>query len=275
MEQYVRVVRYLIHLFPLKNRVSSYKFLNMGYVFDFNATKAYEKWCDQPQHRSAMNREIRLTFELLNPIRGRSVLDIGCGLGICLKAFLDAGLEVTGLDPSPYMLDIAAACLGHRADIHRGVAEDLPFDDNSFHYSCLIKTLEFVNDPEKALEEAFRVTRERVFIGLVNRHAFSPDKNKPADLPASFCRHACFLSVKKLKKMIRDLAGDVPISWRTLWGVPQPSRKISEKLMLVPLIQQIPVSMYFGVVVTLTPRFKTRPLAMTYAAKQHEMKGCA
>ena len=247
----------------------------MGYVFDFNTTKAYEKWCDQPQYRSAIDRETRLTFELLDPMRGRSVLDIGCGLGICLKAFLDAGLEATGLDPSPYMLDIASARLEHRADIHRGVAEDLPFDDNSFHYSCLIKTLEFVDEPRKALEEAFRVTKDRVFIGLVNRHAFSADKNKLGDLSTSFCSHACFLSVKRLKKMIRDLAGDVPISWQTLWGVPQSSRKISEKLMLVPLIQQIPVSMYFGVVVTLTPRFKTRPLAMTYAAKQPGMKGCA
>ena len=240
----------------------------MGYVFDFNSTKAYEKWCNQPQYRSAIDHETRLIFELLDPMRGRSVLDIGCGLGTCLKAFLDAGLEVTGLDPSPYMLDIATARLGHRADIHRGFAEDLPFDDNTFHYSNLTKTLEFVDKPAKALEEAFRVTKDRVFIGLVNRHAFSADKNKSCDLPAPFYDHARFLSVKKLKKMIRDLAGDVPISWQTLWGVPQPSRKISEKLMLVPLIQQIPVSMYFGIVVILTPRFKTRPLSMTYAAKQ-------
>jgi len=240
----------------------------MGYVFDFNATKAYEKWCDRPQYRSAIDRETRLTFELLDPMRGRSVLDIGCGLGICLKALLDAGLEVTGVDPSPYMLDIAAARLGHRADLHRGVAEDLPFEDNSFHYACLIKTLEFVDEPEKALEEAFRVTKDRVFIGIVNRHAFSADKNKHGDLPAPFCDHARFLGVRKLKKMIRDLAGDVPVTYQTLWGMPQPSRKISEKLMLVPLMRQIPVSMYFGIVVTLTPRFSTRPLAMTYAAKQ-------
>lgn len=240
----------------------------MGYVFDFNATKAYEKWCDQTQYRSAIDRETRLMLELLDPMRGRSVLDIGCGLGICLKALLDAGLEVTGLDPSPYMLDIAATRLGDRADFHRGVAEDLPFDDNSFHYACLIKTLEFVGESEKALEETFRVTKDRVFIGLVNRHAFSVGKNKYGDLPAPFCDHARFLSVRKLKKMIRDLVGDVPVSWQTLWGIPQPSRKISEKLVLVPLIQQIPVSMYFGVVVTLTPSFKTRPLAMTYAAKQ-------
>lgn len=240
----------------------------MGYVFDFNATKAYEKWCDQPQCRSAINRETRLTLELLDPMRGRSVLDIGCGPGICLKALLDAGLEVTGLDPSPYMLDGAAARLGHRADLHRGFAEDLPFDDNSFHYACLIKTLEFVDEPEKALEEAFRVAKDRVFIGLVNRHAFNMDKNKTGDLPAPFRDHARFLSVKKLKKMIRNLAGDVPMAWQTLWGMPQPSRKISEKLMLVPLIRQIPVSMYFGVAVTLTPRFNTRPLAMTYAANQ-------
>ena len=240
----------------------------MGYVFDYNAAKAYEKWCDQLQCRSAIDRENRLMIEMLNPMRGRSVLDIGCGPGIGLKALLDAGLEVTGLDPSPYMLDIAGERLGHRADFHRGMAEDLPFDDNSFHYACLIKTLEFVNLPEKALEEAFRVTRDRVFIGLVNRHAFNVDGSKSRELSAPFCSHAHFLGLLKLKHMIRSLAGNVPVDWQILWALPHPPRKITEKLMLVPLIRRIPIGMYFGVVVTLNPRLKTMPLAMTYAAKQ-------
>jgi hypothetical protein len=50
--------------------------------------------------------------------------------------------------------------------------------------------------------------------------------------------------------------------------MPRPPRKITEKLKLASLVQQIPVSLYFGVVVTLTPRFNTKPLTMTYAAKQ-------
>ena len=240
----------------------------MGYVFDFNTTKAYEKWCDQPDHRSAIDCETGLMFELLNPMRGRRALDIGCGHGIGLKALLDAGLEITGLDPSPYMLDIARTRLDQRADLHRGVAEDLPFDDNTFHYTCIVKTLEFVEQPEKALEEAFRVTRDRVFIGLVNRHALHTGLERCNDLPISFCDHARFIGLRKLKKMIRCLAGDVPVTIQALWRPPAPSRKIADKLMLVPLVQSMPISMFTGLVVTLNPQWKTRPLSLRIPAKQ-------
>jgi len=239
----------------------------MGYVFDFNTAKAYEKWCDQPNCRSAFDREIRLMLELLNPMRGRRVLDIGCGHGIGLKALHDAGLEVTGLDPSPYMLDIARMRIGHRAELHRGSAEDLPFDDNAFHYACIVKTLEFVDRPEKVLEEAFRVTRERVFIGLVNRRALGGDSKSSRELPASFCLHAHFLGLRKLKRMIRHLAGDVPVSFQALWCPPAAPRKIADKLMLVPLVQQMPIGMFIGVAVTLNPQWRTRPLGLSIPAK--------
>jgi ubiquinone/menaquinone biosynthesis C-methylase UbiE len=240
----------------------------MGYVFDFNTSKAYEKWCDQPDCRSFFGRETRLMLDLLNPTRGRHALDIGCGHGIGLKALHDAGLEVTGLDPSPYMLDIARMQLGHRADLHRGVAEDLPFDDNAFHYACIVKTLEFVDIPEKALEEAFRVTRERVFIGLVNRRALGAEPNRAKGVPAPFCTHAHFLGLRKLKKIIRKLAGDVPITFQALWCPATPPRKIAGRLMLGPLVHQMPISMYTGIVVTLNPQWKTRPLGLRLPAKQ-------
>ncbi len=239
----------------------------MGYVFDFHTAKAYEKWCDQPRLQPILDRENWLMREMLNPMRGRRVLDIGCGHGIGLKTLLDAGLQITGLDPSPYMLDIARSKLSHRVDLHRGVAEDLPFDDNAFHYACIVKTLEFVEKPEKALEEAFRVTRERVFIGLVNRRALNTDPAISGNPMAALCDRARFIGFRKLKKIIRKLVGDVPVTARALWCSPHFRRKTSEKLMLVPLLQQFPISMYTGVVVTLNPRWNTRPLAMPIAAK--------
>lgn len=239
----------------------------MGYIFDFNATKAYERWCGQPNCRTFQERETRLLLDLLDPMRGRRALDIGCGHGIGLKALLGAGLEATGLDPSPYMLDSARTQLEQRADLHRGTAEELPFEDNAFHYACIVKTLEFVDTPEKALEEAFRVTRDRVFIGLVNQRALSIEMDNSCCLPALFRRHARFFSLRKLKKMIRHLAGDVPVQIQGLWCPFVPARKITGKLMLLPLMQQMPISMYTGIIVTLNPRLKTRPLSLPIQAK--------
>ena len=143
----------------------------MGHIFDFNEAKSYEQWFSRPQNKAAFELEKQLMRDLLQPMRGESVLDIGCGSGACLAALLEMGLQVTGLDPSSYMLDMSLENMGNRVDLYRGFAEDLPFDDNSFNYSCLFTTLEFVDDPAKALQEAFRVTKDRVFIGVFNRYA--------------------------------------------------------------------------------------------------------
>jgi len=118
----------------------------MGHVFDFNEAVAYEHWLQKPQSKKAFELERQLMRDLLQPLRGETVLDIGCGTGACLAAFLEMGLRVTGLDPSSYMLDLALKKIGNRAELYRGYAEDLPFDDNSFSYACLFTT----NPPQGA-----------------------------------------------------------------------------------------------------------------------------
>ena len=79
----------------------------MGHVFDFKEAVAYEQWINKPPNKIAFELEVQLMRDLLQPMRGESVLDIGCGTGACLTALLEMGLRVSGLDPSTYMLDIA------------------------------------------------------------------------------------------------------------------------------------------------------------------------
>ena len=123
----------------------------MGYVFNFNDALAFERWVNTSRNRFKTELEHRLMVDMLKPIKGESLLDIGCGIGSSIVPFLEVGLQVTGLDPSPYMLDLAIKHLGNRIDLYRGFAEDLPFDDNSFNHASLVTTLEFVDDPQKAI----------------------------------------------------------------------------------------------------------------------------
>ena len=123
----------------------------MGYVFDFKDAVNYDKWFEGPLNRKAVELEDRLLLNLLKPAHGRRLLDVGCGTGARWSSLLKKGVDITGLDPSCYMLDIAREKIKHRADYHRGFGEDLPFDDNTFHYVSLITSLEYVNDPEKVL----------------------------------------------------------------------------------------------------------------------------
>jgi SAM-dependent methyltransferase len=240
----------------------------MGHVFDFNEAVAYEQWLNKPHTQKAFELETQLLRNMLQPMNGETILDIGCGTGACLGAFLEMGLQVTGLDPSTYMLDIALHKIGNRADLYRGYGEDLPFDDNSFSYASLITTLEFVDNPVKSLQEAFRVAKDRVFIGVLNRYAIKGIERRVKGIftPTIF-NHAKFFSVWELKQIIRDILGNTPVSWRTVCQLPAHSGKFVNSLEKSKIIQRCPFGAFVGIVVTLVPRFKTRPLTMRYQAK--------
>ena len=50
----------------------------MGYVFDFNDAKAYERWFNSPQNRFAADLESQLMVEMLNAKPCETLLDIVC-----------------------------------------------------------------------------------------------------------------------------------------------------------------------------------------------------
>jgi ubiquinone/menaquinone biosynthesis C-methylase UbiE len=243
----------------------------MGYVFDFNDAVAYDRWYESPENRTATERQTRLMLDLLKPVKGETILDIGCGTGKSLLPFLDMGLQATGLDASQYMIDIAVKKTGNRADFHRGFAEDLPFEDNSFAYACLNTTLEFVEDPEKTLKEAFRVTKDRVFLGVLNKYAIKGIHRRIKGIfIESIYNRAKFFSIWELKQMIHTHLGNVPLEWRTVCQFPATAGRVAaqlERLERSELIQRCPFGEFTGMVVTLVPRFKTKPLSLRYHPK--------
>lgn len=241
----------------------------MGYVFDFNDANAYEHWFYKHRNRMAAELESRLMLSMLKPNPGELVLDIGCGIGSILPPLLDEGLQVTGIDPSPYMLDIILAQFNDRVDLYRGRAEDLPFDDNSFNHACFFSSLEFVDDPQKAIEEACRVAKDKVFIGVLNRYAIKGIQRRVQGIfNHTIFNKAEFFSVWQLKRMIKALIGPVPISWRTVCQFPNASGKFFINLEKSHLVQRCPFGTFAGLVVTLVPRLRTRPLALRYRPKR-------
>jgi SAM-dependent methyltransferase len=241
----------------------------MGHVFDFHESRSYERWFNRASNRLAFEHEIRLMSDLLKPRSGESVLDIGCGIGECLTAFLNMGLQVTGLDPSTYMLDISFKKVGSRAELYRGFAEDLPFEDNSFNYACLFTTLEFADDYRQALREAARVAKDRLFVGVYNRYAIKGVERRVKGIfSPTFFNHARFFSVWELKQTIRSIMGDVPVTWRTVCHLPSPSGQYVPSLERSKILQRCPFGAFAGMAVTLIPRLRTRPLTIRYQPKR-------
>jgi SAM-dependent methyltransferase len=90
---------------------------------------------------------------------GMRVLDVGCGPGgltgqLCKLVGED---HVAAIDPAP---QFAAAC-GERhrdADVRVGVAEDLPWPDDSFDAVLASLVIAFMQDPDAGVREMMRVT---------------------------------------------------------------------------------------------------------------------
>jgi ubiquinone/menaquinone biosynthesis C-methylase UbiE len=240
----------------------------MGYVFDFKAAREYDNWYENPKNQFAADLEAQLLLRLLRPVRGERVLDIGCGTGRHLLMFLEMGLDITGVDASSYMLDIAREKLGHRAELHGGLAEDLPFEDNSFDIATLITTLEFVDDAQRTLQEACRVAKNRIFLGVLNRYAIKGIERKLRGMfSESIYNRARFFSVWQVKRHVRQILGKTPLRWGTVLHLPASFRKYSQHLERWPFIHGCPFGGFIGMVVILVPRYRTHNVPIQYVGQ--------
>jgi ubiquinone/menaquinone biosynthesis C-methylase UbiE len=95
--------------------------------------------------------------------RNSSVLDIGTGSGVFAEAFAKQGVKVSGIDANPEMLPVASTYIP-AGTFEEGIAEDLPYSDDSFDLVFMGLLLHETDDPQKAVNEAFRVTRRRLSI---------------------------------------------------------------------------------------------------------------
>jgi SAM-dependent methyltransferase len=100
--------------------------------------------------------EVYERVERLADLRGRRVLDVGCGTGRLSVALAERGAKVWGVDPSPEMLAVARAKAPRGVAFKEATAESLPFKDGWFDRVVLWLVVHLV-DRSAALAEARRV----------------------------------------------------------------------------------------------------------------------
>ena len=109
-------------------------------------------------------------------LRGKRVVDVGCGGGLLSEGMAVRGADVTGIDLSEKALGVARLHLlesGQRVDYRKVAAEQLATEmPASFDIVTCLEMLEHVPDPASIIAACARLVRPggRVFFSTINRN---------------------------------------------------------------------------------------------------------
>jgi len=116
----------------------------------------YDHHYDQPRGRCYHTHISTYIMSALP--KGGKLLDIGCGTGLFVERYIEAGGSATGLDISRKMIEQARRrCIA--CDYTIGTGEKIPFCDNSFDAVSSLLVFSYIKDPETMLNEAYRVLK--------------------------------------------------------------------------------------------------------------------
>ncbi len=113
-------------------------------------------------------------------LEGKRILDVGCGLGMYVKKIRAFSDQVYGIDVD---FDKLAEVREALPNLGVALAEALPFPDDSFDVVLLHEVIEHVGDDQQAVQEAYRVTRDKGRILI-----FAPNRLYPFETHGAYWR---------------------------------------------------------------------------------------
>ncbi|MCU4717937.1 class I SAM-dependent methyltransferase [Halapricum hydrolyticum] len=157
-------------------------------------TDRYEAWFDE--YEAVYESELNALDRLLDD--GRA-LEVGVGSG---RFAAPLGIDI-GVDPTIGMLQRARR---REIDVVRGVAEQLPFAEETFETVLLVTTICFVEDVPATLAEARRVLAPDgdLVLGYVDRHSPVGEIYEQHKEESPFYRDATFVSTDQLRGALLD-----------------------------------------------------------------------
>jgi SAM-dependent methyltransferase len=131
--------------------------------------RAYEALAVDGAYNAHYDRPAVLA--LVRDVRGRWVLDAGCGPGLYAEELVARGAEVIGLDASRAMVELARKRLGSTARIeHADLNAPLPLADEGFDLIVCALAIHYVDDRAATLREFHRVLRPGGRVVLSTQH---------------------------------------------------------------------------------------------------------
>jgi ubiquinone/menaquinone biosynthesis C-methylase UbiE len=166
--------------------------------------RRYDDWF--VRHAVAYQSEL-LAVRALLPWRGLGLAIIGVGTG---RFAAPLGVQI-GIDPARRMLDYAVK---RGVSVVQGIAEALPFKDNSFDYVLCVTTICFVDDVTAMLVEARRVLKRggKLVIGFIDRTSGLGQHYLAHQAENVFYQAATFYSANEVEQLLHDI-GFTELVW--------------------------------------------------------------
>ncbi len=217
--------------------------------FDQKVAQNYDKWYETDFGRYTSSLEERLMVKLIGEVHHQKILDIGCGTGNHLKLFQTLGSDPIGVDTSVFMLQRAKGKGNFKLILAKG--EQLPIKDSAFDITILITTLGFCEDPVKVLQEVRRVTREKIFIGVLNSWSMlAVSRRIKGWFKPSIYNRANFFNIWKLKRLLKNSGVLESVQWEGVYFVPYSRIRFFQWLDRKLSFRKNPFSAFLGMVVT-------------------------
>ncbi|MGC9361345.1 MAG: class I SAM-dependent methyltransferase [Candidatus Syntrophosphaera sp.] len=187
-------------------------------VFDEHLTE-YENWflVNEWVYRSELK-----ALEKVMPKTGRGV-EIGIGSGLFAEPL---GIR-EGVDPSAKMRGKATERGLQAID---GVAEELPYPDESFDFALMVTTICFVDDIVRTFLEAGRILKNggRLVLGFVDKDSSIGRMYLEHKEESVFYRDALFFGTQEVCGILRDTGFGVGGIWQTVFGRLDEVRNVQE-----------------------------------------------